>query len=177
MFGINPVFIVVIAVVVAAFLLFLISRLVEAYRQQASTGREQMPLIFWTNVFLFAFYRMVGARRGQPSAAREEIPITLLPKTSLGKWSLGLAIAFIPFLVAAVILAGSDLYGIDENGELFNPVLTVVLTIMVVGTSGAALVTGLISMIKRKERSVLVFVGIVIALWWGLLGAVGEFLI
>ncbi len=146
MSGINPVFIVVVAVVVAAFLLFLISRL-------------------------------VGARRGQPSAAREEIPITLLPKTSLGRWSLGLAIAFIPFLVAAVVLAGSDLYGINENGELFNPVLTVVLTIFVVGTSGASLVTGLISMIKRRERSILVFLGMVFALWFGLLGAVGEFLI
>ena len=126
---------------------------------------------------LFVIFRVVGANRRQASAAREEIPITLLPRTSLGRWSLGLAIAFIPFLVLAVVLASSDLYGIDENGELFNPVLTVVLTIIIVGTSGAALVTGLIGVIKRKERSILVFVGMIIALWWGLLGAVGEFLI
>ena len=143
---INPVFIAVVAVVIAAFL-------------------------------LFVTYRVVGAHRRQASTAREEMPITVLPKTSLGRWSLGLAIAFIPFLVVAVVLASSDLYGIDENGELFNPVLTVVLTIILVGMTIAALVTGLISAIRRMERSVLVFLGMLITFWWGLVGALGEFVI
>ena len=145
MFAINPVFIAVAAVVIVAFLLFLVSRLVAARRRQAST-------------------------------AREEVPITLLPKTSLGRWSLGLAIASI---VVFVVAAGPfrEQWGLNENEELVNPVLTVVLTIIIVGTSGADLVTGLISVIKRKERSVLVFLGMLITFWWGLVGAVGEFLI
>jgi len=145
MIGMNPVLIAVVAVAIAAFLVFVVAKVVRAHRRQASTGRE-------------------------------ETPITLLPKTSLGRWSLGLAIASILFLVLAAGLLHEQ-YGINENGGLLNPVLTVVLTIILVGTSGAALVTGLISAIKRKERSVLVFVGMLITFWWVLLGAVGEFLI
>jgi multisubunit Na+/H+ antiporter MnhC subunit len=143
--AINPVFFAVAAVVIVAFLLFVISRVVRARRRQAST-------------------------------AREEVPITLLPKTSLGRWSLGLAIAFILLFVLA---AGPlrEQWGLNENEELVNPVLTVVLTIILVGIAVAALVTGLIGAIKRKERSVLVFLGMLIAFWWGLVGAVGEFLI
>jgi hypothetical protein len=77
------------------------------------------------------------------------------------------------------LAAGSlrEQWGLDDNGKLVNPALTVVLTIILVTISGAALVTGLVSAIKRKDRSVLVFVGMIIAFWWGLLGAVGEFLI
>jgi len=143
--SINPVFIAVFVVVIVAFLLFVISRVVRTRRRQASTPRE-------------------------------EVPITLLPKTSLGRWSLGLAIASILFLVLVALLAREQ-YGLNENGELLNPALTVVLTIILVGTAGADLVTGLISATKRKERSVLVFLGMLITFWWGLVGAVGEFLI
>lgn len=145
MHAINPAFFAVAAVVIVAFLLFVISR-------------------------------VVGARRRQASTAREEIPITLLPKTSLGRWSLGLAIAsIVVFVVAAGLL--NDRWGLDENGDLINPVLTVVLTIIIVAPSGATLVTGLISVIKRKERSVLVFLGMLITFWWGLIGAIGQFFI
>jgi hypothetical protein len=79
------------------------------------------------------------------------------------------------FVVAAGPLR--EQWGINENEELVNPVLTVVLTIILVGTSGADLVTGLISVIKRKERSVLVFLGMLITFWWGLVGALGQFFI
>lgn len=143
--AINPVFFVVAAVVIVAFLLFVI-------------------------------YRVVGARRRQASDAREEVPITLLPKTTLGRWSLGLAIAsIVVFVVAAGLL--NDRWGLDENGDLINPVLTVVWTIIIVAPSGATLVTGLISVIKRKERSVLVFLGMLITFWWGLVGGLGQFFI
>jgi uncharacterized protein YacL len=141
--AINPVLIAV-AVVIAAFFVFVIARVVGAHRRQASAWRE--------------------------------MGISVLPKTSLGRWSLGLAIASI---VVFVVAAGPfrEQWGLNENEELVNPVLTVVLTIIIVGTSGADLVTGLISVIKRKERSVLVFLGMLITFWWGLVGAVGEFLI
>jgi len=99
-----------------------------------------------------------------------------LPKTSLGRWSLGLAIAYI---VVFVVAAGPlrEQWGLNESEELVNPVLTIVLAIIIVGTSGAALVTGLVGAIKRKERSVLVFLGMLITFWWGLVGMVGAFLI
>jgi len=143
--AINPAFIIVGAVVIIAFLLFLVSR-------------------------------VVGARRRQPSTPSEEVPITILPKTSLGRWSLGLAIAFILLFVVA---AGPfrEQWGFNESEGLVNPILTVVLTIPLVGIAGAALVTGLIGAIKRKERSVLVFLGMLVAFWLGLMGAVGEFFI
>ena len=125
--------------------------------------------------FVFVIAKVTGAHRRQASAWRE-MGLSVLPKTSLGRWSLGLAIAFILLFVLA---AGPlrEQWGLNENEELVNPVLTIVLTIILVGTSGAALVTGLIGAIKRKERSVLVFLGMLITFWWGLIGAVGEFLI
>jgi hydrogenase-4 membrane subunit HyfE len=127
-------------------------------------------------LLLFLIATVVRARRRQAPAAREEVPITSLPKTSLGRWSLGLAISFV---VVFVVAAGPfrEQWGLGENEELVNPVLTVVLAIIIVGISGAALVTGLVGMIKRKERSVLVFLGMLFTFWWGLLGMVGAFLI
>ena len=101
--------------------------------------------------------------------------VSILPKTSLGRWSVGLAIAFILFFVLAGVLSG--LAGFELLGPGFNPVLGVILTIVLVGMSGAALVTGLISMIKNRERSVLVFVGMVIGLWGVLAWGVGAWLI
>jgi hypothetical protein len=102
--------------------------------------------------------------------------ISVLPKTSLGRWSAGLAAAFILFFVLAQVLSG--LAGFELLGPGFNPVLAVILNIVFIGTSGAAFVTGLISMIKKRERAVLVFVGMVITFWVGLLGfVVGQFFI
>ena len=93
------------------------------------------------------------------------------PKTSLGRWSVGLAIASILFFVLSEVLTGFEVLGPG-----FNPVLAVILTIISAGILGAAFVTGLISIIKRKERSVLVFVSMALGLWflaqavWLLLG-------
>jgi len=126
---INPALIAVVAVFIAAFLVFVISKVVGAHRRQTPTGRE-------------------------------EIPISALPKTSLGRWSVGLAIAFILFFFLMVDLTGWTF------GPGFNPVLAVVLKIILAGMPGAVLVTGLISMIKRKERSVFVLVSMALGLWF-----------
>ena len=125
--------------------------------------------------FVFVIAKVTGAHRRQASAWRE-MGLSVLPKTSLGRWSLGLAIASI---VVFVVAAGPfrEQWGLNENEEPVNPVLTVVFTVIIVGTSGADLVTGLISVIKRKERSVLVFLGMLITFWWGLIGALGQFFI
>jgi hypothetical protein len=125
--------------------------------------------------FVFVIAKVTGAHRRQASAWRE-MGLSVLPKTSLGRWSLGLAIASIVlFVVAAGPLR--EQWGLNDNGEVVNLALTVVFTVIIVGTSGADLVTGLISVIKRKERSVLVFLGMLITFWWGLIGALGQFFI
>jgi hypothetical protein len=117
-------------------------------------------------VFLvFVIAKVVGAHRRQASIGREEmpisvLPISVLPKTSLGRWSVGLAIAFILFFYLMGVLTGWTF------GPGFNPVLAVVLKIILAGMPGAVLVTGLISMIKRKERSVFVLVSMAIGLWF-----------
>jgi hypothetical protein len=116
---------------------------------------------------VFVIAKVVGAHR-----RHEAIPVSVLPTTLLGRWSVGLAIAFILSEVLPRVLTGFE----PPNPES-DLVQAIVLTIVVVGISGAAFVTGLISVIRRKERSVLVFVGMAITLWWGLIGAVGYLLI
>jgi sensor histidine kinase YesM len=126
LFTINPALIALVAVVIAAFLVFVIVKVVGAHRRQASTGREVML-------------------------------ISVLPKTALGRWSVGLAIAFILFFFLMGVLTGSNPFG-------FNPILTVVLKIIFAGMPVAVFVTGLTSMIKRKERSVFVLVSMAVGL-------------
>ena len=118
-------------------------------------------------LLVFVIPRVAGAHRRQASTERKETPISVLPKTSLGKWSVGLAIAFVLFFYLMVVLTDSNPFG-------FNPVLTVVLKIIFAGMPGAVLVTGLASMIRRKERSVLVFVSMAVGLWF-LIGGSGAF--
>ena len=91
--------------------------------------------------------------------------ISILPRTSLGRWSSGFAIAFILFFALSEVLVG-----FESLGPGFNPVLALVLTIVLAGISGAAFVTGLISMIQSKERSVFIFVSTAIGLY-SLIGA------
>lgn len=128
LFGINPALIAVVAVVIVAFLFFVIAK-------------------------------VVGVHRRQESAERKEMTISVLPKTSLGIWSVGLTIAFILLFFLIGVLSGSDPFG-------FNPILAVVFKIIFAGVPVAILVTGLISMIKRKEQSIVVLVSMVVGLWF-----------
>jgi uncharacterized protein YacL len=119
-------------------------------------------------LFVFIIARVVGAHLRQASAWRE-MGISVLPKTSLGRWSLGLAIAFIlSFLLAEVV------YGYNSDS---NQVPGFILAIIFVGIGGAAFIIGLISVIKQKERSILTFIAMAITFWWGLIGAVGYWII
>jgi len=85
--------------------------------------------------------------------------ITILPKTPLGRWSVGLVIALI--VLFAVV------------PEVANRPLEVAASSGFACLAGAALVTGLISVIKNKERSILVFLTMVIGLF-ALIIAVGQ---
>ena len=93
--------------------------------------------------------------------------ISILPKTSLGRWSVGLTIAWILFFVLSEVVLGP--------GPDYNMALAYGLTIVDTGIGVAAFVTGFISIINCKERSVLVFVTAVIGLY-GLIGGIGSLL-
>lgn len=80
--------------------------------------------------------------------------IAVLPKTPWGRWSVGLVVALI--ILFAVV------------PDPPSPELTLlgrVLAIIFAGMAGAALVTGLVSVAKRSERSVLVFLATAIGLF------------
>jgi uncharacterized membrane protein YeaQ/YmgE (transglycosylase-associated protein family) len=83
--------------------------------------------------------------------------INVLPKTSLGRWSVGLTIALILFYVLAEVLYGFEVFGLGAQTTFGN-----VLGIVGACISGAVFVTGLTSLVKNKERSALVFVTTVI---------------
>ncbi len=95
--------------------------------------------------------------------------MTILPKTRLGKWSFWLAIVFVVLMIAPWFLSRiiSETIGIPF-GFSFG-----ILSIL----SGiAALVTGIISTLKQKERSILVFLAIVIG-FFALVFIIGEFVV
>jgi uncharacterized membrane protein YhdT len=101
---------------------------------------------------------------------------SVLPTTRLGKWSYGLAISFI---VAFLIFMAFTEFQTGFNGlpSGFNQTLADIIAIGLVCISLATIITGLISMIKHKEKSVLVIIGMMITFWLGLLGSIGQYLI
>jgi hypothetical protein len=90
------------------------------------------------------------------------VRISILPKTSLGRWSVGLVVTFILFFVLAEVILGP--------GPNYNMALAVALSIVAAGIGVAIFVTGLISIIKSKERSILVFLTTAIG-FYSLFGA------
>ena len=87
------------------------------------------------------------------------IRITILPKSVLGWWSVGL-------VVAAFVFGFSSEDIISPAGlSNFPMALRVTLMFVFAAMGGAASVIGLLSIIKRKQGSVLVFVSIAIGLW------------
>jgi hypothetical protein len=108
----------------------------------------------------FVIAKVVGVYRRQESAERKEMTISVLPKTSLGIWSVGLTISIILLFFLIGVLTGSD---------------TFVFKIIWAGAPVAILVTGLTSMIKKRERSVVVLVSMVVGLWF-LIGGVWHLL-
>jgi len=89
--------------------------------------------------------------------------ITVLPKTLLGRWSVGLVIGSLLFfgLGEAIVGPGPD----------FNMALANILDGVDAGIALGAFVTGLIGIIKRKERSILVSVAMAIGLAFFIGGA------
>ena len=91
-----------------------------------------------------------------------------MPKTALGKWSVALIVAFIVLLVSFQILVASG----QRGGETFFSALILTVPILIAGISGvSAFVTGLIGVIRSRERSISVYLAVTIGLLvllWGL---------
>lgn len=93
--------------------------------------------------------------------------ITILPKTGLGWWSVGLAVAFILFFIFVLFFG--------PKGE--EPTWQVALTLAAWGTlAAAAFVTGLIDMIRSKECSIFVILIIELGVFL-LIIILGEFIV
>ena len=93
--------------------------------------------------------------------------ISIRPKSSLGRWSVGLAATFILLSILSGVLTGLGGVGPGPLG----PILGVAFFISGI----AALVTGIISIIKSKERSILVILAVAVGLFTWIFG-LGEFL-
>ena len=96
--------------------------------------------------------------------------IYFAPKTALGKWSVALIIIFIVLLGVFQLLVASG----QRGGETFFSNLILTIPMLIAGVSGvSAFVTGLIGIIKSRERSVIVYLAALIGLFVLLFG-IGE---
>lgn len=92
-----------------------------------------------------------------------------MPKTPLGKWSVGLIIAF--FLLFAVGSNIAKTHGGASQTFFSNPIISI--PMLSAGASAiAAFFTGIASIIKKRERSILVYIATVIGflVLWFVLG-------
>ena len=87
--------------------------------------------------------------------------IILTPKTKLGKWSIGLIVSFFAFLWIFYLLVAAG----ERGGATFFSNLKLTIPMLIAaGSAVASFFTGLISIIKRKERAILVFISSLIGL-------------
>lgn len=85
-----------------------------------------------------------------------------LPKTLLGKWSVGLIIIFFLLFATLQLLVASGQRG---GAKIFSN-LVLAIPGLLMGVSGVlAFLTGIIGIIKSKERSILVFLATAIGLF------------
>ena|SRR3989338_3379077 len=99
--------------------------------------------------------------------------IYFLPKTTLGKWSFGLIISFFLLLICTTLIVSSG----QEGGETIFDNLLISIPMLAAGLCAiASFITGIISIIKHKERSILVYISTFIGLlvlWF----VIGELLV
>ena len=82
-----------------------------------------------------------------------------MPHSKIGKWSVGFFGAFIFFLMLFYIIVATG----QRGGETFFSNLALTIPMLLAGTcSVAGFVTGLIAIIKKRERSGLTYVAVVI---------------
>jgi len=100
----------------------------------------------------------------------ESMRISLLPRSALGRWSVGLLAAFAVFFAAFELLVASG----QRGGETFFSNLALTIPILLAGTSGVlTFLTGLIGVVRNRERSILVFLAMLVG-FFILLFSIGE---
>jgi hypothetical protein len=100
----------------------------------------------------------------------------LLPKTTLGKWSIGMVIAAVLLFVIFMIEIAAGMRGGDSLDFTNLSDLLPAIPILLAGVSFvAAMVVGIVSILKSKERSALVILSTVIS-FLVFLFILGEFL-
>lgn len=101
-----------------------------------------------------------------------------MPKTKLGKWSVRLIIVFFGlFIFVQIIAAVGRSQGAFDSDSFNIYQLLIPITIIPAGICGiAAFLTGIISVVKSKERSVFVFLVTAIG-FFVLLFILGEILV
>ena len=99
--------------------------------------------------------------------------IHFIPKTRLGKWSIWLIIAFIVLFISFQLLLASG----QRGGTTFFSNLALSIPVLMAGICGvSAFFTGIIGIVKSKERSALVFLATIIG-FFILFFALGEILV
>ncbi|MFC2068788.1 hypothetical protein ACFLTP_07280 [Chloroflexota bacterium] len=99
--------------------------------------------------------------------------IRFIPRTGLGKWTTWLVIVTILLFITFQVLVASG----QRGGDTFFSNLALSVPMLIAGISGiSAFFTGIIGIIKSKERSVLVFIATVIG-FFILFFVLGEFLV
>ena len=103
----------------------------------------------------------IGMDSGVLDSYNELMRIHFKPTTTLGKRSAWLIFTFAVSLASFGILVASG----QRGGDTFfsNPILTI--PILIAATAGiSAFITGLISIVRRKERSISVYLAVVFGL-------------
>jgi hypothetical protein len=96
--------------------------------------------------------------------------IIALPKTRLGKCSLWLIVTLVILFISFQLLVVSG----QRGGETFTDNLILSIPILLAGISGIlGFVTGLVGIIKSKERSILVIFSTIIG-FFALIFIIGE---
>ena len=84
--------------------------------------------------------------------------ISILPKSAFGWWSVGLAIATIAFGLGVLEPI------LTQAARQNNITLFAILSFVLAAIGGAASATGLVSIIKRRQGAILVFISTAIGL-------------
>ncbi len=123
-------------------------------------------------VVVFALQAVKAMRPVGPGlpAVRERTPVGFVPRSPLGWWSVGLAVAYALLLATVQFLVPS----LDPFDRDAGTLLVVVGKALLGGTAAAAIVAGLVAG-RRGDRSVLAYIGMALAVWVGLVPVLGSF--
>ena len=93
-------------------------------------------------------------------------PLSIVPKTTLGKWSLGLIISMPVLFITGTSLVTSLYQSIPAGNTILEDIAArpaLALTMLAGMAAGiSALITGLLAILRQKENALLVYVSTVI---------------